>query len=165
MDVSFITGPPKLIVTVGIPGAGKTTWVDQHLPPSVVRVRPERIRHGVYGHTPQRLEDEKEAEVWRRAEHEAAEALRAGRTVVVDSMALTRDWRARIIRNVERALRCRVNRVAVFLDTPLETALARNEGRGKRVRKEVLYEMARHLQPPEEEEGFDRIIRIHQQYG
>ncbi len=74
MDVSFITGPPKLIVTVGIPGAGKTTWVDQHLPSSVVRGRPEGIRHRVYGSTPQRLEDEKEAEVWRRAEHEAAEA-------------------------------------------------------------------------------------------
>ncbi len=165
MDVSFITGPPKLIVTVGIPGAGKTTWVEQHLPPSVVRVRPEGIRHEVYGHTPQRLEGEKEAEVWRRAEHETAEALRAGRTVVLDSMALTRDWRARIIRNVERALGRRVKRVAVFLDTPLGTALARNAGRGKHIREEVLYEMARHLQPPKEEECFDRIIRICQQDG
>lgn len=38
-----------LIVTVAPPGAGKSTWADKHLPPTMLRLERDRFREALFG--------------------------------------------------------------------------------------------------------------------
>lgn len=151
---------PRLYVMVGIPASGKSTWIEQHLPPSVVRIRLDRLRRKAYGRYPLQLEKPKEDAIWHEAERSLMKAIQERHDVVVDSMALTRDWRLRIGKVAADVGEGHLERILVFLDTPLEVALSRNRGGEKQVLDDVVREMARHLQPPSVEEGFDRLVIV-----
>ena len=49
---------------------------------------------------------------------------------------------------------------AIFFDTPLDTCLERNRRRERRVPEEAIRGLARRLQPPKEQEGFARVVRL-----
>ncbi len=151
---------PTLYIMVGIPGAGKTTWASRNLSRSSTVIALDLIRRGVYGEFPQNLQEKKEEIVWNEAYRLAAEHLRSGRSVVLDSMALTRDYRQRHLQSVSRLIGFRPVCIAVFLDTPLEVALERDKARAKVVSDQVIREMAGHLQPPSKAEGLDEIICV-----
>lgn len=156
---------PTLYIMVGIPGAGKTTWAEHFLPPPIETVRLDRIRHSVYGEFPQTLDSARESEVWSVAYNQMGEALVRGVSVVLDSMALTREWRQRHVREADRRAGRRARHVVVFLDTPVETAVVRNAGRDKCLLERTVREMAVHLEPPSPEEEFDEVIRVSPQMG
>jgi predicted kinase len=145
---------------VGIPASGKTTWVERSLPMSVVRIFLEDIRRETYGYHPVQLETLNERRVWSRADLLLSEAIKAGHDVVVDSMALTEEWRQRILGVASDAARGSLEKVAVFLDTPLDLALSRNQERKQRVPEDVVLEMNGHVRPPAKEEGFDKIVIV-----
>jgi predicted kinase len=151
---------PTLYLMVGIPGAGKTTWAVRYLSASSSIVALDLIRRNVYGEFPPALDPAKEDLVWLEAYRLAAEHLQAGRSVVLDSMALTSDYRRKHVLSVSRLAGFRPTCVAVFLDTPLEVALTRNRARAKFVSEQVVQDMARHLQPPSKTEGLDDVIHV-----
>jgi predicted kinase len=85
-----------------------------------------------------------------------AELLADGHSVVVDNTSPAREDRAPLIA-AARAAGVPVR--AVWVDTPLEVCLERNEGRSGRARvpvQGVLATRAR-LVPPSPDEGFDRV--------
>jgi len=49
---------------------------------------------------------------------------------------------------------------AVYFDVPLDLALTRNRNRGRVVPEDVIRSMHSRLQPPTEEEGFNKITTI-----
>lgn len=122
------------VVLVGLQGAGKSTLARGFFGDTHVRVNLDMLRT-------------------RHREAALVEACVATSTpFVVDNTNLGPGERRRYL----DAARDRAVLVAVWVDTPLETALARNELRvGKaRVPDHVIVRAHRRLQPPRHDEGF-----------
>ena len=130
------------MILVGLPGAGKSTFVRTHYP-SHVHVSKDHFPTGARN---------KQA----RQDAMVRAALGAGQSVVVDNTNVTVADRAAIIA-IAREFGARV--VGVFIDASVREAIARNEtrqGRGK-VPKVAIFTAAKRLVPPVWEEGFDEL--------
>lgn len=133
----------KLILTVGAPGCGKSTWAREMLAkhPDWVQVERDEIRKELgfypYGNREQETQG-------RQVQHERiAEALRAGKTVICSDTnlnATTRDS----LKQLAWSLGARVS-TEDFRDVPVEVCVARDaqrpEGAG-RVGREVIEKFA-----------------------
>jgi predicted kinase len=122
----------EVVVLIGLPGAGKTTLYRERFAATHVRVeKKERI---------------------------AAE-LANGSSVVVDATNPRRVDRAPIIA-LARARGARV--IAYFFDVATRAAVARNAVRtGKdRVPNVAIFTVAKRLEPPVGDEGFDQVFRV-----
>jgi predicted kinase len=132
----------ELVVLVGLQGAGKSTWVREHLAPTHAVVSKD--------HWPSARRREA------RQRRVVAELLAEGRSVVVDNTNPSPQERAPLVA-AARAAGVPVR--AVWLDTPLETCLARNETREGRARVPLVgvFATRARLVPPGPDEGFDRV--------
>ena len=127
---------------VGLQGAGKSSWVAGHLAGTHVVVSKDHWPHA------RRRESRQ-----RRA---VAAALAAGADVVVDNTDPAPEDRAPLVAIArEHGARTR----AVYVDTPLETCLARNAARVGRARVPLVGVLATRgrLVPPSTAEGFDQV--------
>jgi predicted kinase len=149
--------PVKLYVLVGIPGSGKTTYARKYLADKW-RVSMDDLRF--------MLSVEPYAEplqpVVVELEHTILERLLAGvnsrfNDIVVDATSVTRERRRRYI---ELARKYGARPVAVFIQTPLEVALARNRQRANVIPESVIYRMHQMLEPPSRDEGFEYVITV-----
>ena len=127
---------------VGLQGSGKSTWVRRHLAGTHTVVSKD--------HWPNARRREA------RQQRVVAELLAARSAVVVDNTNPGPGDRAPLVAAARLA---GVPVRAVYLDTPLEVCLARNdarEGRGRVPVQGLLATRAR-LASPTTEEGFDRV--------
>lgn len=76
---------------------------------------------------------------------------------IVDATNLLRKHRRAFIR-IAKYSGCRCE--AIWFDTPLDECLRRNAVRDRNVPESAIREMARRMEPPTTEEGFDKVIRI-----
>jgi predicted kinase len=131
----------EAVILVGLQGSGKTTYYRTNLLDTHVLVSGD-----VQG-SPQR-----QAAVVR-------ESLASGRSFTVDNTNLTRAARAAYIRPAKEA-GYRV--VCCYLDTPVRTAIGRNNHRKdkKAIPVPAILRSAKNLQLPAMDEGFDEILVI-----
>lgn len=135
----------EVVVFMGVPGAGKTSFYRERFASTHVHLSKDlwpNARH-------------KEARLRRLL----AEALEAGRSVVVDNTHVTRQSRAGVL-EVARQHGARV--VGYFFRARLRDCLARNAGREGRARipEDALCILTSQLQLPHPAEGFDALYQV-----
>ncbi|HEY6138762.1 MAG TPA: ATP-binding protein [Thermoanaerobaculia bacterium] len=132
----------ELIVFVGLPGSGKSTYFRAHFAATHANVSKDLMPNA------RRRDD--------RQEREIEAALTAGKSVVVDNTNPSREVRAPLIA-LGRRHGARI--VAVYFETDVKTAIMRNrqrEGRA-RVPDVAIFATRKKLVPPTLEEGFDEV--------
>jgi predicted kinase len=132
----------ELIIFIGLPGSGKTTYYRAHFAATHAHVSKDLMPNA------RRRDD--------RQERDIAAALAAGQSVVVDNTNPSRDVRAPLIA-LGRRHGARI--VAVYFETDVRTAIMRNrqrEGRA-RVPDVAIFTTKKKLMPPTLEEGFDEV--------
>ena len=141
--------PVELAILVGLPGAGKTSFVRARLPGHV------HVSKDLMGSVRDRNA---------RQLSLVARALAAGRSAVADNTNLRVADRAPLVA-AARAAGAKV--VGYFFDATARECLARNRAReGKARVPDVAIHVSRaRLEPPRPEEGFDALFVVHAEGG
>lgn len=129
----------RLILTVGLPGSGKSTWAkaeEAKDPENAIRVNRDDIRERLYGaeyhnSAPDPLKEKKVSQV---REEEISRALKEGKTVIADDTNLN----PRFIGASERIAKANgASMEQKLFDVPPEECLRRNKARGAAGGREV----------------------------
>jgi predicted kinase len=146
---------PKLILTVGIPGAGKTTYTKEYVKsnPNTIHLSSDTIRAELYG-------DESiqgnPAEVFSLMQKRAIEALNDGKNVIYDATNITRKDRASIISICPKFVKIECH----IIWAPIETCIERDAARERTVGRAVIDRMLKRFQAPFYDECIDEIIIV-----
>lgn len=151
---------PSLYLMIGIPGSGKSTWARENSTKIGQLIPLDVIRKEIYGYFPSELNEELESKVWSKAIKSASNCLNGNINTIIDSMALTKAFRKYIFEEIDKLTIMGYSKVAVYLRTPLIVALNRNRKREKFVEEETIQLLSGAIEPPDKEEGFERIIII-----
>lgn len=142
----------KLVITVGLPGSGKSTYLARL---GVNAISSDQIRR-LIADDPR--DQTMNARIFATVRYLVRQRIAAGRPVTyVDATHLT-PWERKPYVQLARQYKCELE--ALFFDVPIETCIARNQDRDRVVPEEAMRKMALALVPPSKEEGFTRIRGI-----
>jgi predicted kinase len=136
---------PECVILIGLPGAGKSSLYREKFSATHVHVSKDLWPGAA------KIED--------RQREMIEDALKSGRSVVVDNTNATARGRAKIIQ-IAREHGARL--VGYFFDVTTRVAVARNAertGRGK-VPNVAIFMTAKRLERPAITEGFDELFRV-----
>jgi len=145
----------RIVVLVGLPGSGKSTYLERL---GITSLSSDGIR--------QLLADDAtdqtiHARVFQSLRYLLRQRLAIGRPATyVDATHLTPAERRPYIKIAER-YGCAVE--ALYFDVPLDVCLERNRGRSRVVPEEAVRAMAAKLVPPSVEEGFNTVTVVGRQ--
>jgi predicted kinase len=143
---------PLLILLIGLPGSGKSTWARQNASSAIVVSQDDLID----AITPLGFEYSARPIYAAAEEGIARAALQAARTVIVDRTNRTPALRGRWIA-IGREAQCKI--VAMVMSTDVETCRTRNRARSgqRRVSEERMDRMIAVFERPTLDEGFYAI--------
>lgn len=136
---------PELILFIGLPAAGKSTYYRQHFAATHVHVSKDLMPKTRRSDARQVMEIEA--------------ALAAGKSVVVDNTNPSAEVRAPLIA-LGRRYGARI--IACYFEAEVKTVLARNRLRegAARVPDVAIFATRKKLVPPAIEEGFDEVVVV-----
>jgi predicted kinase len=142
----------KLILLVGIPGSGKTTYAQKYMTENgnCIHLSSDLIREELYGDASIQGEPH---EVFSLMQSRAIAALNEGTSVVYDATNITRKDRSNIIAACPKFVKIEAHVVWA----PIETCIERDASRERTVGQTVIDKMLKRFQPPYYDEGFDVI--------
>jgi len=147
-----VTTRSKLVITVGLAGSGKSTYLARL---GVNAISSDEIRR-LLADDP--TDQSIHKLVFATIRYLIRQRLAAGRRVTyVDATHLTR-WERRPYLELAKKLDLKVE--ALFFDVPAEVCIERNLLRRRRVPARAIREMALRLEPPSKKEGFDRVVTV-----
>jgi predicted kinase len=142
----------KLIITVGLPGSGKSTYLASL---GVNAISSDEIRRLIADDPHDQTMN---ARVFATVRYLVRQRLASGRPVTyVDATHLT-PWERKPYLQLALRYGCKIE--ALFFDVPVETCMARNQTRDRIVPESAIINMARRLIPPSKKEGFNRVYKI-----
>ena len=149
----------ELIMLIGIPTSGKSTFTNQQKYKDYVRVSSDDILQEIAKERQQSYNTIFKGNI-RFAQIAMMKVLRKAveenKNILWDQTNLTRKQRREKLKHIP----AHYKKTAVYFVVPLETALKRNTQRpGKVIPPEVLERMIKEYELPTLEEGFDEIIR------
>ena len=146
---------PKLYIMVGIPGSGKSTYAEKNLSQFATIFSSDKLRGELLG-------DENDQSnkdlIFRTLYDRVREHLLEGKNAVIDATNLNKAERSRVLENFKDI--DNVERVAVFVNTPLDECLLRNSRRSRVVPESVIRDFHSRLEKPSIDEGFSSIIEV-----
>ena len=132
----------KLILTVGIPGSGKSTWSQQYIRENLntVRVNSDRLREMLFAYNPYRMKEywsdsnlqDRESIVRKLVRDMASNLLSKGHDVIIDAMHLDKNVIIKMKAVAE------LNQASILIkefNTPLDTCIRRDQQRERHVGK------------------------------
>jgi predicted kinase len=142
----------KLIITVGLPGSGKSTYLARL---GVNAISSDEIRRLVADNP----EDQTmHARIFAVIRYLIRQRIAAGRPVTyVDATHLTL-WEREPYVKLARRFGCTLQ--ALVFDVPAEICIARNRERGRVVPEDAIRKMAQQMSAPSLDEGFAEITTI-----
>jgi predicted kinase len=141
-----------VVLAIGMPGSGKTTWFKRR---GVLPLSSDMLRSILF--------DDIDEQRYQKLVFSTLRSLLRARLIAkmpwnyVDATNLSpherRQW-------IKMAQSFGYDVQAVFFDVPLEVCLERNQRRERSVSEEVLRKMAERLRPPHFKEGFSKITLV-----
>lgn len=154
----------KLILGMGIPGSGKTTFLKdfaERYKYEYVCADDMRTEFGV-SHRDPRVASENPLTywIWDQIRDRVRALLKEGKTVVLDATFVSADLRREFISLAKKSGAEKVQ--GVFLDTPSQVAWERSEKRERKISEEVFNDRVKKLKdyPPALDDGFNAIFTI-----
>jgi predicted kinase len=142
----------KIVITVGLPGSGKSTYLAQR---GLNAISSDEIRR-LIADDPEDQTVHKQ--VFATIRYLIRQRIANGRQITyVDATHLAR-WERRPYVQIARRYDCEVE--VLFFDVPVEVCIERNKLRGRVVPEQAIRQMAACMQAPEMNEGFSRIDRV-----
>ena len=143
---------PSLILLVGIPGSGKTTYAEKYIQehPNTVHLSSDKIREELWGNEATQGDNN---EVFSLMQSRAIDALNNGQSVVYDATNVTRKDRSYIITLCPKFAKIECH----IIWAPIETCIERDAIRERTVGKVVIDKMLKRFQAPFFDEGLDEI--------
>jgi predicted kinase len=142
----------RLIITVGLPGSGKSTYLASL---GVNAISSDEVRR-LIADDPR--DQSMNARIFSTVRYLIRQRIAAGRPVTyVDATHLTR-WERKPYVILAQRYGCRLE--ALFFDVPVAICIQRNHTRERVVPEEAIRKMARQLIAPSREEGFAKITQI-----
>ena len=143
---------PSLILLVGIPGSGKSTYAEEYIKnnPNTIHLSSDQIREELWGNEATQGDNN---EVFSLMQSRAIEALNNGQSVVYDATNVTRKDRAGIIAACPKFAKIECH----IVWAPIEICIERDAARERTVGKEVIDRMLKRFQSPYFDEGIDEI--------
>ena len=142
----------KLIVLVGIPGSGKSTYAKKLMEqdPTLVYLSSDQIRKELYGS--EAIVGDKN-KVFRVLHARTKQYLSDGQSVIFDATNLTRKSRRNVFADARQGIRKEVH----IVWAPIHICLARDRKRDRTVGKHDIMRLATGFQAPWWDEGMDAI--------
>ena len=147
--------PNVLYVMIGIPGSGKTTIAKNSV--GCVHISRDEIRFSLLSESDNYFK--KENQVYKTFIKQINDNLAAGKNVIADATHINQKSRNKLFHNLHID-RSKTIVIAIYVNTPLDICLERNETRkGGRtfVPPHEIHNMYTRLEPPTYNEPFDYI--------
>lgn len=147
--------PKAVIMLIGAPGSGKSTYAEEHLQ-GYVRVSADDIRARLGDVSDQT----RNKEVWDLVRAELAACIKTRVICYLDATGANPYERREMVRFLHNAGAWNVN--AIWIDTPKDVCLANNAARDRKVPEHVIERMHDALThtPPSKADGFDFVERV-----
>lgn len=139
----------KLIITVGLPGSGKSTYLANL---GVNAISSDEIRRLIADNI---RDQTMNARIFATIRYLVRQRFAAGRPETYVDATHLQPWERAPYLRLARRFGCELQ--ALFFDVPIEICLVRNQLRERVVPEEAIRKMAAGLVPPSVDEGFDSI--------
>ena len=150
----------SLIMMIGIPGSGKTTFAKQYAKDNdYFYISRDEIRLNLIKDKEHYFD--RENDVWKEYVNRIVMHLEKGETIIADATHLNRGSRLKLL----NAIRPKVKPaqvIGIVIDTPFEECMKRNNKRTglELVPEQTMYNMNRNFKVPAFDEQFDKIYVV-----
>lgn len=166
MKLEDVKTGPELIVLIGLPGSGKSTWRDNMVansPDSYVVISSDDELERMADH-----EGISYSEAWKKyigkstaiSKQKFREAVNKGENIIWDQTNLSPKKRRGILNQVPKAYKKTAISFEVTSEELNQRLAKREQETGKYISPKVIKDMARSYQPPTKEEGFDNVMFV-----